>query len=147
MDAAQLRVDIQARLDAGDSDGDVLTWLKADVDVLGIISTKRMLGWAAAPDLLRSLDDVAADAAAVDAKRGIARTTAQLIRSQSDLDVGDTETQALLETAVTLGVISQANRDDLETRATTTQPRYESLGYKRMGDTSWLHWIAQARAI
>lgn len=146
MNVPALKAHIQTRLDAGDTDAEVLTWLKADVTVLGTISTKRMLGWTVSDDVLRGLDAIAADVAAADAKRGLARGTAQLIRSQTDLDVGDAETQTLLASAVSLGVITQGQRDALEARAATTMPRCQSLGYRAIDDNSWLTWIAAARA-
>lgn len=131
---------------AAKSDADVLAWLEASVSHIGAISTKQLAGWCVNTDILRRLDQIADDVVPdsepptagsyTDQMRGIARGMAIIIRQRESFDVGDPESQQLLAAAVANGTITSGERTNLETRATTTMPRWQDEGLAKpsLGD-------------
>lgn len=146
MDVRKLRRLIQPRIDAGDSDQQILNWLKEPVTVWVETEAKEFLLWLASFNGIERLE--VAEAHVDTDVRNAAKLALKLATPNTQIDFADSRIRNdMLRPLFDAGVFSAAERSDLLGRAQTQPPRFEAEHFRATDDASWLYWIAEARAL
>lgn len=148
MDAAALKIDIQPRIDAGDTDAQILTWLKDSVTVQQDIDPIELWQWMEEYNGWEKLSVASTDVGRTPAERNAAGLMLKLLDYES-VPLSRDDVRAAMDTLGGPGgqVFNAAQKNALIGKSDGTMPRWQSFGYRPQGDPDWLYWIAQARAL
>jgi hypothetical protein len=133
MDITSLKNEITADAQhlgyAGKSDAQVAQLLNArTIAATAPLGSSVVLKWAAAQGLLSKLQTTAADATATDALRSVCLAALALVqRADVQLDVADTQIEAMVSALKTAGIVSDAAQASLTALAAGQISRGEQL--------------------
>lgn len=146
MNHATLRTLIQPRIDAGDTDAQILAWLHEPVTVARDVEWTDYMLWLSSTGGLKKLKDAEADAVQSDAVRNAAGLALVVAQAGQPISLSRPDVRAALAPLVG-PVFTVAEKDALLALSDVTMERWETWPLGRHDDTSWLDHIAKARAI
>lgn len=141
-----LRTLIQPRIDAGDTDEQILSWLNESVTVPRDVSWTDYMLWLRSVKGLRRLGVAMKNDLLSDDVRDAAEGALVVANTSQTLSLSRTDVRQALAPLVG-PVFTTAERDALLALSDAEVSRWAANGFKAMDDASKLYWIAQARAL
>lgn len=114
---------------AGRADAEVLAWLRADIQILVPLDSRKLLRWGGAGGRLAKLEDAASNQELPAAVRAVARAAVLVVsREDTQLELADPNHEALVDALVQATVLTADDKAELLAMASQTITRASLAG-------------------